>query len=115
MKRFMTAITSAIILTLCLALPAFAQEEAHYEGYFINSAHPATNPNPGVIGLEGRGLVTALAFFGSPLTSDFVTNEYTWVLKGLVPISSTLFGSMALFAGSTSADCRYAAEVTITR
>jgi len=83
----------AVLLSLAVAGVAVAQEEAHYEGYFINSAHPPTNPNPGVIGLEGRGLVTALAFPGSPLTSDFVHFEYTWVLTGALPAASSTVGT----------------------
>jgi len=89
MKRSVTAIFAAL-LVLSVAGAAFAQEEAHYEGYFVNSAHPAVNPNPGVLGMEGRGLVTAIY---PPLVSNFVLNEYTWVATGLLPIGNTVSGT----------------------
>ena len=60
------------------------------EGFFVNSAHPAANPNPAVVGLAGRGLVTALY---APLVTNFTANEYTWVMSGLLPIANTLYGT----------------------
>lgn len=89
MKRF---ITGMLIAALAVAISgvAMAQEEAHFEGSFVNSTCPPTNPNPAVFGLEGRGLVTALY---APLTSSFVLNEYTWVIKGITPVANTVVGT----------------------
>ena len=79
---------------------AQSQELIHMEGYFINSIYPAVNPNPGVNGLEGRGLITALY---SPLTSNFVANEYTWVIKGLLATSTRIVGTQSFTNFDTSA------------
>src|SRR4051794_33534572 len=76
----------SLLLTVGFASAALAQEEAHYEGYSIGS-----NPNPeSGTPLNARGLVTALY---SPLVSDFVTNEYTWVVEGLIAQGSVLSDS----------------------
>ena len=89
--RGRSALAGLLFLLLLAPAPRVsAQELAHLEGYLINSAQPAVNPNSGVIGLEGRGLVTALY---PPIVSNFVANEYTWVLKGLVPLSNVTVGS----------------------
>ncbi len=89
MTRFVT-ILAAVALVAFSAGAALAQEEAHYEGYFINSAQPPVNPNPQTIGLAGRGLVTALY---SPLVSNFTTNEYTWVIQNLLQTGNTVNGT----------------------
>ena len=82
------------------AHPACSQELAHFEGYLINSAVPATNPNAGVKGLEGRGLVTAIF---APAAANFTANEYTWVLKGLVPVGSNVSGTTTYTTYDTTA------------
>ena len=89
MKRFITGMLVAAF-AVTFASVAMAQEEAHFEGFFTNSTCPPTNPNPGVFGVEGRGLVTALY---APLVSNFVANEYTWQIQGLVPVGNVQNGS----------------------
>ncbi len=88
MKRFITGMLIAA-LAVTVASVAMAQEEAHYEGYFYNSANPPVNPNP-LPGMGGRGLVTAIY---APMISNFVANEYTWVIDGLLPTGNTVVGT----------------------
>lgn len=83
MRKLVLAI--GILTALVTAGAAFAQEEVHFEGYWV------TNPfgGPGT-SLEGRGLVTALY---PPLTSNFVANEYTWTTSGLTVAGASVVGS----------------------
>ncbi len=84
----MKLVTVALLLLIAIAAPmvAFAQEEAHYEGYTR-----FTNPSlPGTV-INGRGLVTALY---PPLITNFAGNEYTWELLGLTSQGSVLSDSV---------------------
>ncbi len=101
MHRLSTIVAIALALLLLGAGSVWAQEEAHFEGYFINSTQPPVNPNPNVLGLAGRGLVTALY---APLVSNFVVNEYTWVITGLIPTQMTQNGTVTytIYDGSLS-------------
>lgn len=83
MRKLVIAI--GIFTALATAGTAFAQEEVHFEGYWV------TNPvgGPGTT-LDGRGLVTALY---PPLVSNFVANEYTWTTSGLSVAGSSVVGT----------------------
>ena len=93
MKRYLSAVFAALLL-LSLAGSALAQEEAHYEGYFLNSAAPSTSST-----LSGRGLVTAIY---APLASNFVANEYTWVIDGLLLTSGYAVATTNYFTWNVS-------------
>ena len=84
------AILLVPLLTTLVTQTSTAWEMMQLEGYFQNSAVPPTNPNPTVVGLAGRGLVTALEY---PLTGDFNANEYTWSLSGVLPVSNLVSGT----------------------
>ena len=84
MTRWITAL--AVLLSLAVAGAAYAQEEAHYEGYTYGS-----NPSLAGTELKGRGLVTALY---APLISNFVKFEYTWVLDKCFSNGSVLRDSV---------------------
>jgi hypothetical protein len=75
-----------LVVALAAAGAAYAQEEAHYEGYSMGS-----NPSPAGTPMNGRGLVTALY---PPLVKNFALNEYTWVFDGLVSLGSALKDSV---------------------
>lgn len=83
MRKFVTVLGIAAMLAFASA--AFAQEEAHFEGYWQG------NPNPPIASLlSGRGLVTALY---PPLVSNFVANEYTWTMTGLQVVGANVVGT----------------------
>lgn len=84
MTRWITVL--AVLLSLAVVGAASAQEEAHYEGYTYGS-----NPSLAGTELKGRGLVTALY---PPLVSNFVVNEYTWVIDRLYSNGSVLTDSV---------------------
>ncbi|MBI5837686.1 MAG: hypothetical protein HZB25_10610 [Candidatus Eisenbacteria bacterium] len=85
MRKFVT-IAALLVVALMAPMAAFAQEEAHYEGYTR-----FTNPSlPGTV-INGRGLVTALY---PPLVSAFSTHEYTWEMLGLTSLGSVLRDSV---------------------
>ncbi len=84
MRRFVTIALTALT-ALTLASLAFAQEEAHYEGYF----QPGGSVSGPGQNLHGDGLVTALY---PPLVSNFVAKEYTWHISGLTSQGSVNTG-----------------------
>lgn len=90
----------AFLFAAAFSAPALAQEEAHYEGYAtgLNSAANGT-------WVSARGLVTALYL---PLSSDFVANEYTWVITGLIPTNTTFQDSVYTTVYQPSNDATFA-------
>ncbi len=99
MKRVVT-IALAAVAALSFASIAFAQEEAHYEGYF---QYGGAISAPGV-NLHGDGLVTALY---PPLVSNFVANEYTWHLNSLTSQGSVNTGGSQWRTNFTTAGSRF--------
>lgn len=82
----------ALLAALALAAPVKADTLLFdYVGFDYESP----DPNPGTFGEAGSGYVGIGIVPGlfSPLVADTTTNEYTYMVSGLTPLTTTTIGS----------------------
>lgn len=65
---------------------------------YVGFDYESPNPNPGEFGEAGAGYV-GLGYVPNlflPLVADTVTNQYTYVVSGMTPVSRTVIGQFAI-------------------
>lgn len=85
---------SAFGVALLLALAAPAGADTLLFDY-VGFDYESPNPNPGTFGEAGSGYVgigTVPGLF-APLTADTTLYQYTYVVNGMTPVSTTAIGS----------------------
>jgi hypothetical protein len=92
-SRLMLAIGAALLL----ALPAAAGADTLLFDY-VGFDYESPDPNPGTFGEAGSGYIgigTVPGLF-APLTADTTQFQYTYVVNGMTPVSTTVIGSYTI-------------------
>lgn len=85
------------LMVLALASPAPARAASLFFDY-VGFDYESPDPNPGTFGEPGSGYV-GIGYVPNlflPLVPDTVTNQYTYMVSGLTPVSSMLVGGYAI-------------------
>jgi len=96
MKRMATTAVFAV-LAMCAAGPRASHAQTLFFDY-VGFDYESPNPNPGVFGEPGSGYV-GLGFVPglfAPLVADTASNQYTYVISSLSPVSQTAFGTFVI-------------------